>query len=65
MRKFITLGLAFTAYFDSRYETHVAYWRQNVRLDQSQSPLGSRLGSPRIGDCCERLVMKPNFPDGF
>ena len=55
--------------------------RKDVRLDQSQSPLGSRLRALRYdrrrlrpprhdphhaqAACCKRLVMNPNFPDGL
>jgi hypothetical protein len=55
--------------------------RKDVRLDQSQSSFGSRLGTLRLNRCrirsprhdphhaptaCgKRLVMNPNFPDGL
>src|SRR5271170_2235326 len=55
--------------------------RKDVRLDQSQSPPGSRLRALRYhrrrlrpprhdphhaqAACCKRLVMNPNFPDGL
>src|SRR6202044_598427 len=55
--------------------------RKDLRLDQSQSPAGSRLRALRYdrrrlrpprhdphhaqAACCKRLVMNPNFPDGF
>src|SRR5271166_3252497 len=55
--------------------------RKDVRLDQSQSPPGSRLRALRYdcrrlrpprhdphyaqATCCKRLVMNPNFPDGL
>src|SRR5580698_3381989 len=55
--------------------------RKDLRLDQSQSPSGSRLRALRHdrrrlrpprhdphhaqAACCKPLVMNPNFPDGF
>src|SRR5271166_3935838 len=55
--------------------------RKDVRLDQSQSPPGSRLRALRYdcrrlrpprhdphhaqAACCKRLFMNPNFPDGL
>src|SRR6185503_18784726 len=55
--------------------------RKDVRLDQSQSPPGSRLRALRYdrrrlrpprhdphhaqAPCCKRFFMNPNFPDGL